>query len=215
MAYAVYLDGIRLPVTPETITFSAENRNRTQSLLSGGEASVLKPPGLRTVSLTALLPRVRYPFAHYPGGFHRAEYYTEKFRDLKQSAKPFPLLITRLSPRGLILNHDSATVSLEEYEEQESAGEGMDVMVRMTLREYRAMGLKTVSQDGTQTQQASAQSAGEAETAVQYYTVKTGDCLWNICKKYLGDGSRCWDIAKLNGISNPNLIYPGQVIRLG
>ena len=39
--------------------------------------------------------------------------------------------------------------------------------------------------------------------------------LYNICKAQLGRGDKCWEIAKLNGIKNPNLIYPGQVIILG
>ena len=31
------------------------------------------------------------------------------------------------------------------------------------------------------------------------YTVKKGDCLWNIAKTYLGSGTRWQEIAKLNG----------------
>ena len=46
------------------------------------------------------------------------------------------------------------------------------------------------------------------------YTVKKGDCLWNIAQKLLGKGARWQEIYKLNKKvigSNPNLIYPGQV----
>ena len=46
------------------------------------------------------------------------------------------------------------------------------------------------------------------------YTVKKGDCLWNIAKKMLGSGSRWTEIYNLNKAvigSNPNLIYAGQV----
>ena len=48
------------------------------------------------------------------------------------------------------------------------------------------------------------------------YTVKKGDCLWNIAKLFLGDGSRWREIYNLNTdkIVNPNLIYPGQVLTL-
>ena len=44
-----------------------------------------------------------------------------------------------------------------------------------------------------------------------YYTVKRGDNLWNIAKRY---GMTVQDIAEINGISNPNLIYPGQVLKI-
>lgn len=39
------------------------------------------------------------------------------------------------------------------------------------------------------------------------YTVQKGDTLWAIAVKY---GTTVSELARLNGISNPNLIYPGQ-----
>ena len=48
------------------------------------------------------------------------------------------------------------------------------------------------------------------------YAVVKGDCLWNITKRYYGKTSMsvCCKIAEINGIENPNLIYPGQIIKL-
>lgn len=46
------------------------------------------------------------------------------------------------------------------------------------------------------------------------HVVAKGDTLWAIAKKYLGSGSRYMEIAKLNGIENPNLIYPGQKFKI-
>lgn len=45
----------------------------------------------------------------------------------------------------------------------------------------------------------------------QYYTVKKGDTLSAIAKKY---GTTYQTLAKMNGISNPNKIYVGQKIRV-
>lgn len=44
------------------------------------------------------------------------------------------------------------------------------------------------------------------------YTVKKGDTLSAIAKQY---GTTYQEIAKANGISNPNLIYAGQVLKIG
>ena len=44
------------------------------------------------------------------------------------------------------------------------------------------------------------------------YIVKEGDTLSSIAAQY---GTTYQDIAKANGISNPNLIYPGQTLKIG
>lgn len=44
----------------------------------------------------------------------------------------------------------------------------------------------------------------------RYYTIVPGDTLWDIAKRFYGDGSKYPIIAKANNIENPDLIYPGQ-----
>ena len=44
-----------------------------------------------------------------------------------------------------------------------------------------------------------------------YYTVCPRDTLWNIAKKF---DTTVNDIARYNGITNPDLIYPGQTLRI-
>lgn len=53
-------------------------------------------------------------------------------------------------------------------------------------------------------------SAPQASTSV-VYTVKSGDTLSGIAAKY---GTTYQHLASINGIANPNLIYPGQKIRI-
>ena len=49
--------------------------------------------------------------------------------------------------------------------------------------------------------------------ATRTYTVKSGDSLWAIAAKQLGDGSRYKEIKSLNGLSS-DTIHPGQVLKL-
>lgn len=46
------------------------------------------------------------------------------------------------------------------------------------------------------------------------YTVQKGDYLWEIAQRVYGDPYRWVDIAKANDLSNPDLIYSGNVFRL-
>lgn len=46
------------------------------------------------------------------------------------------------------------------------------------------------------------------------HTVVRGDTLWAIASRYLGNPQRYPEIASLNGVKNPNLIYPGTVFRI-
>ncbi|MDO9415681.1 MAG: LysM peptidoglycan-binding domain-containing protein [Pararhizobium sp.] len=48
------------------------------------------------------------------------------------------------------------------------------------------------------------------------HTVAKGDSLWEIAKQTLGDGERLNDILSLNPtlVKHPDLIYPGQIIKL-
>lgn len=50
--------------------------------------------------------------------------------------------------------------------------------------------------------------------APRTYTVVSGDTLWAIAERFYGDGNRYHDIANASGISNPDLIHPGQVLTI-
>ena len=54
-------------------------------------------------------------------------------------------------------------------------------------------------------------SSSQSTSGSQYYTVRSGDTLSHIASRY---GTTYQTLAKLNGIKNPNRIYPGQSIRL-
>jgi hypothetical protein len=50
--------------------------------------------------------------------------------------------------------------------------------------------------------------------AARTYTVVSGDTLWAISERFYGDGSKYQLIADASGVSNPDLIYPGQVLTI-
>jgi nucleoid-associated protein YgaU len=57
-------------------------------------------------------------------------------------------------------------------------------------------------------------SGSAAELIIIQHTVVHGDTLWHIARKYLGNPYRYPHLAQLSRISNPNLIYPGDVVTI-
>lgn len=56
----------------------------------------------------------------------------------------------------------------------------------------------------------------EVEETVEFYEIQKGDTLWAISSKFLGKGHRYKEIFEANRevIKDPDLIYPGQKIRI-
>jgi nucleoid-associated protein YgaU len=63
-----------------------------------------------------------------------------------------------------------------------------------------------------------AESEGERDEvpapAGRTYTVESGDTLWAIAERFYGDGGKYQVIADASGISNPDLIHPGEVLTI-
>lgn len=74
--------------------------------------------------------------------------------------------------------------------------------------------LKMSTNNGEKNPAEKVQSSPQASNAKRTYTVKKGDCLWNIAKQFYGSGADYTKIydANTNQVVNPNLIYPGQVL---
>ncbi|NLK38383.1 MAG: LysM peptidoglycan-binding domain-containing protein [Epulopiscium sp.] len=212
------LGSILLPVAPKKITMKINNNNKTMELINGSEINFLRTQGLTEFNFEFLIPHTKYPFAVYPDGFQPPEFYLELLETLKMEKKPFSFSVLRTMPNGKAIFNNSKLVSLEDYTITEDAGEGFDLVASVKLKQYQeVITLKnTVVQLAGNTVVVKEEKTRPTDKkAPSTYTVKKGDTLWKICKSQLGDGSKYSEIAKLNGISNPNKIYPGQVIKLG
>lgn len=76
------------------------------------------------------------------------------------------------------------------------------------IKENGLNGYSKGAQTGTQT---GSQTTSTSNTSEKTYTVVSGDTLSGIASKY---GTTYQKLAEYNGISNPNLIYPGQKIKI-
>ena len=218
--YDFYLDKCLLPVTPSKLEIKINNANKTMTLINEGEINILKKAELSDIEFECEIPQVKQPYAVYPTGFKAADYFLNYFETLKLSNKPFQFIVCRQMPNGKKFFNTNIKVSLEDYKIIEDAKEGFDLKVRISLKQYKDYGTKLVNITFAENKpKASIEACREttnspAPTQNEPYEVKPGDCLWNIAKKQLGDGTKYKEIAKKNGISDPNRIYPGQVLKL-
>lgn len=213
--YELILDGTYMPIAPSEIEISCGGQNTVVNMVDGREINILKERKLKIITFELLLPNVKYPFAVYKDKFRKAEYYLSKIKDLHSSKKPFRFIVIRNTATGDFLDGEDIGVSLENYTIKESALNGIDVVVAITLKEYVVYGSKKVEaikgNEISVTENRDSSSSPSPSQNISYTVVK-GDTLWHIAKKYYGDGSLYNKIAVANGISDPNKIGVGMVV---
>lgn len=232
--YQFYMGGVLLPVAPYSLTIKTGNQNETVTLINEGQINILKPVGLSKITFDALLPNREYPFARYTSGFKNAQYFMSVLENLKTKQKPFDFHIIRTDDSGTLLMtaESPMAVSLETYTIEENHDKyGTDVCAKIELLQYREYMTKKLvfgKTDGKTTATVSSKRDASTKSAETTYTVVSGDNLWSIARRKLGDGSRSSEIYTLNksvieaaakkygraSSSNGWWIYPGTVLKL-
>jgi LysM repeat protein len=227
-----------LPYAPSELTVTIGSKNQTVELIDGNEINVLKNPKLTEIKFECELPRGRqYAFANELKSPIR---YTDYFEKLMLSKKPAELVITRQPPNGGVGNTTNGfvsntwKVSLEGYDLKESAENAYDIRVSLKFKEYVEYGtVKTVTvtppSSGNNTQPTTKPTTPTKPVSKnESYTIKSGDTLWGISRKFYGNGEKWQTIYKANekviedtakkygkaSSSNGHWIYPGTKLTI-
>lgn len=220
MAYSFFLVSdnkkVQFPIAPSELTITVNGRNESIELMNEGEVNLLKSPGLTEVSFTALIPQVgRYPFAV---NSERIDTYVNFLNEMLEKKKPFRFVVVRTAGTKLLFD-TNLQVACESYQLKESADNGFDVELEISLKQYREYGVKTITlvsvktttkvdttkttTTNTSTPAKTTDSSGTKTSVTtnttkrdtkknsnKKHTVKKGDTLWAIAKKYYGSGSK-------------------------
>lgn len=200
---------IQFPVLPETFEVSFGNTNKTVDISGLGEIVILQDRAAIEVSWDSFFPATKFPGVQVDS-LTPPKTLLKTICEWKSSDKPVHIILT-----GTDVNFFAAIQSIQPSEE---GGDPDSIYYKIKLKEYREVKVRQVQVNITTKVATVSSQATRTDNRVQEktYTVKSGDCLWNIAKSILGSGSRYTEIYNLNKdkIKNPNLIYPGQVLRI-
>lgn len=221
MAYEVYIDDMLLPLPPQKIPIKYPGQNKSTTLINGEEINLIRPPGLAEITIDVVIPQMNYPSAVWDGSIDDAEDFLDHLHDLKESGDPFEFIVIRDGPGRNDFFDTNIDVTLEDYKVSDDVKEGLDLVVSLTMKEYKSYGTKIMNFVIVEDQPVPAAEEPEPERQAEVptaktYTVQKGDCLTLITKRQLGNGNRWREIYDLNRdkISNPNMIQIGWVLTL-
>ena len=213
---ALIIEGreVNLPVLPAKLKVTSPGKNETTTVLELGEILRLRKKGLRTVAWDSFFP------------VHAAPYVTGQITTPIEIVKAIQAARDTLSPiRFLITGTDldiNVRMGIETFDYEERSGELGDLYYSIKLSEWkdhspRKIVLPPEPAKPAQAKEPERPGKPPAAATKKTYTVKSGDCLWNIAKKFYGKGSDYTKIYNANKATigkNPNLIYAGQVLTI-
>lgn len=194
---------LQLPVKPKDFTVNVAHRNTVVNVLQLGDINLIGKTGLREVSLSSFFPAKAYNFSINSGRKDPLEC-VNQLEKWRKSGKPVRVIITDT------LNME-ATIESFSWGERDATG---DIYYSLAFKEYKRLKVKKGTvEEATET---SRETKTEGSSSGKIYTVRSGDSLWSIAKKFYGDGSLYTKIYNANKdvISNPNSLTVGWALTI-
>lgn len=183
-------DTIRLPVNPEKFSIGIEQEGTKKNVVGLGAINIIGDVKLQTIEFEAEFPCQPLSYITTKNQFKGPYFYLEKFQKYMKDKNPIRFILTRDYSEAKDLKNISILVTIDSLDIDEEALEEGDLKINFSLLEYKSFTSKTVNiviqkkihvvKESTPARPASTPPVAQTRT----YTVKKGDCLWNIAKKY-------------------------------
>lgn len=203
LSYNNHEEMFNLPINPAEFEFLEPQNNQKITLLNIGEVNLIGHRGLVTGSLSSFFPSADSPLAKYAD--REPMEYIRLLKKWKSQPQPIRVIISDCD--------FNLAMSIDELTEIHREGD-KDVYYTLKLSEYRFLNVAAVkSATATKSKASGLTARPNAQPAPKTHTVVSGDCLWNLAKKFYGNGAQYTKIHNANkGVlgSDPNKIKVGQ-----
>ena len=195
-------DKIRFPVVPPSIGVNRSNNIDTESVLKLGEVPIFNGTSLKTIELSSFFPNQEYSFCDYTG-FMKPYEFSDKIQKWMYEGKPLRIIVTD-SPTNM-------QCLIQQFDTVEQDGT-RDLYFTLNLLEYRPIEVPNLSSSNTSsnsnnTQNTSRPNKVNTNSSNQQKTHKVvkGDTLYDIARKYYGNGNLYTKIKEANKSKYPSL----------
>lgn len=205
---------LRIPVLPEKIDGNFGTEDDSTYIYGKGEVTTAKKTSAYVFKFESFFPSkpcqgsVSNPVKPQDAvNFLRAVQNLDGCARFIYTGGPFPVVINcRIS-----------------FTIKENGGDPDTIYYSLTIKEYREVKARQIKvKNHFKVAVLKQEQTGRATTqsTTRTYTVVSGDCLWNIAKKFYGDGTKYTTIYNANRSvidkhgGGPNMIWPGDVLTI-
>ncbi|MCW2277729.1 LysM peptidoglycan-binding domain-containing protein [Heliophilum fasciatum] len=207
-------EGFRIPVNPDAIEIKESGEGKTYDVAGLGEINVIKSPKLTEISFGSIFPAMRYPFV-VANALAAPIQYVQFIQRWLNTKRPIRFVFVSGS-------YDiNLPMSIEKFSWKEVAGSPGDIEYDLSLKKYVFYAAKRVAVQPAATPEARALVVAETQRPVERqeqksYAIASGDTLWLLAQRFLGDGSRWPEIQSLNNMTDADVLHLpiGREIRL-
>lgn len=216
---------LEFPVLPEKIDISEAGNGKTYEISGLGEINLIKNVKLTEISFEGLFPASWFPGANVARDktWLPPSHYITTIQKWRRDKLPVKLVINFTGME------ESLFTSIEKFTWSESGGAVGDIQYQLSFKKHRPFSARKVqvAEPKSGSDQAAASNTDGSDkksapprtdnrTTPKTYTLVSGDSLWKVAKRFLGDGSKYKQIQTLNGIKDSELkkLKVGKVIKL-
>lgn len=208
-----------IPVNPEKIKYRGAARFQEYTIIGLGDAKTPAGEEISSIGWECFFPGEELKSQPYVKKWKAPKTIHNQLEKWKQKGTKLKLNITE-SPFSL-------WVYIDTYEAEESGPHGT-MYYTIEFSKAITISVEKVAKKATTTKKTSGTSRSSKKTTTKKHTIKSGDTLWGISKKYYKDGSKWKKIynankstienaAKKRGFkssNNGNRIWPGTVLKI-